>query len=67
MTLYKSVNMKKALEITDEIVKLVKYSPRRENLFYYIKDELAPATSGFRVLCLIRWTVRAESLSIIYN
>ena len=27
------------------------------------KDELAPETCGFRVLCPTRWTVRAESLN----
>ena len=34
--------MKTALETTHEITKLIKYSPRRQNLFDSIKEELAP-------------------------
>ena len=60
--------MKSALETTHEITKLVKYSPRRENLFHDIKGEIAPGTPGVRVLCPTRWTVRADSMqSIIHN
>lgn len=44
--------MKAALEITFEITKLVKYSPRREWLLEEIKDEIACAGSpGVTVLC----------------
>ena len=67
-TLQKCKLMKSALEITHEITKLVKYSPRKEYLFHQIKDELAPECPGIRVLCPTRWTVRAESMkNIIEN
>ena len=60
--------MKAALETTHEITKLIKYSPRRQNLFDSIKEELAPSDPGIRVLCPTRWTVRADSMkSIICN
>ena len=60
--------MKAALETTHEIMKLIKYSPRRQNLFDSIKEELAPSDPGIRVLCPTRWTVRADSMkSIICN
>ena len=60
--------MKVALETTHEITKLIKYSPRRENLFDSIKEELAPSDPGIRVLCPTRWTVQADSMkSIICN
>ena len=60
--------MKAALETTHEITKLIKYSPRRENLFDSIKEELAPSDPGIRVLCPTRWTVQADSMkSIICN
>ena len=60
--------MKSALETTFEITKLVKYSPRREQLLKAIKDKIAPGSPGVRVLCPTRWTVRAESMmSIIKN
>ena len=57
--------MREALETTFEICKLVKYSPRREQLFRDIKDQIAPGSPGIRVLCPTRWTVRAESMSSI--
>ena len=64
----RSMVMKKALETTQEITKLVKYSPRRENLFKHIKDEIAPTSPGVCILCPTRWTVRANSMqSIIEN
>lgn len=64
----KSKILKKALETTHEIIKLVKYSPRRENLFNTIKGEMAPGTIGVRTLCPTRWTVRADAMqSIIQN
>ena len=58
----KCKTIKNALDITHEITKLVKYSPRRESLFRHIKGQLAPDTPGVRVLCPTRWTVRADSM-----
>ena len=61
--------IKNALETTYEITKLIKHSPRREGIFKEIKgasdatgDNHSP---GVRVLCPIRWKVRADSLSSI--
>ncbi len=60
--------MKRALDITNEITKLVKFSPRRDNLFNKLKNEMSPGNPGIRVLCPTRWTVRAESMdSIVRN
>lgn len=57
-----------ALDITFEISKLLKYSPKRHAMFEKLKKELAPDTPGFRVLCPTRWTVRGESLrSVLEN
>ena len=67
-TLQKCKLMKSALEVTHEMTKLIKLSPRREHLFREIKDQLAPDCPGVRVLCPTRWTVRADSLkSIVTN
>ena len=53
---------------TFEITKLVKYSPRRENLFNDIKEEIEPGSVGIRSLSPTRWTVRADAMqSIIKN
>ena len=59
--------IKSALEVTHEITKLVKYSPRREFLFRQIKDEIALECPGIQVLCPTRWTVSAESMKSIIN
>jgi len=58
--------MKDALDITYEITKLIKFSPRREDIF---KTLLGSGSSqGIRVLCPTRWIVKGESLtSIIAN
>jgi len=64
--------LKQALETTQEITKLIKFSPRRDAVFKKFKAESDPnlesRTMGIRVLCPTRWTVRADSLfSIIEN
>ena len=37
---------KSSLETIFEITQLVKYSPRRENIFNYIKEEIEPGSLG---------------------
>ena len=59
--------MQDALDTTNEISKLLKYSPKRDTLFAKLKNELAPDTPGFRVLCPTRWTVRAASLQSVLD
>ena len=59
--------MKKVLEITYEITKPVKYSPRRQNVFDKLKDSVQPGSPGICVLCPTRWTVCADSMLIIRN
>ena len=59
--------LKDALEITFEVSKLVKFSPKRDVMFEKLKDKLALDTPGFRVLCPTRWTVRANSLQSVLD
>ena len=66
-TIKSSKVMQEALDITAEITKLVKLSPRRGTIFQRLKDELAPLDPGIRVLCPTRWTVRAEALKSIVD
>ena len=54
--------MKDAFDMTYEICKLIKFSPRREAMLDKLKSGTAPGTPGIRVLCPTRWTVRAQSL-----
>ena len=39
-----------AMDITNEVSKLVKFSPKRNAIFDNLKEELSPDTPGFRVL-----------------
>lgn len=63
--------MRDALDMTHEITKLIKYSPRREAVFRDLKEENEMSTGchspGIRVLCPTRWTVRADSLASIVD
>ena len=64
-TIKQSKVIKDALEVTQEIAKLVKRSPQRDSLLHRIKDQLADNTPGVRVLCPTRWTVRGHALYCI--
>ena len=67
-TIKKSKVMRDALDTAYEIVKLVKKSPRHDATLHKIKQEMPESSPGIRVLCPIRWTVRADALqSIISN
>ena len=66
-TIKSSKVMQEALNITGEITKLVKLSPRRGSIFQCLKDEIAPQDAGIRVLCPTRWTVKAEALKSIVD
>ena len=60
--------MSDALDLTREITKLIKCSPRREGIFQDLKEKLeGGSTQGIRVLCPTRWTVKANSLTSILN
>ncbi len=69
-TIKKIKLLKDALEVTYEVTKLIKYSPRRQQIFYQVKENMSSSSDspGIRVLCPTRWTVRAESLgSVVKN
>ena len=53
------------MDITHEITKLIKQSPRRDSLFRAMKEQLCDKFVGIRILCPTRWTVRADSLNSI--
>ena len=57
-TIKQSKIMKDALDTTHEVIKLIKYSPRREAIFKDIKEAIpGESNPGIRVLCPTRWTV----------
>ena len=47
-TIKSSKVMQEALDITGEITKLVKLSPRRGSVFQCLKDEITPQDAGIR-------------------
>ena len=49
--------IKDVLDITHELIKLLKNSPRRDSCFETLKAEIAPDSPGIRTLCPTRWTV----------
>ena len=67
-TIKKNRILRNTLDLTLEISKLLRFSPRRNAIFQKLKTNLAPETPGFCTLCPTRWTVRALSLqSVIDN
>ena len=66
-TLKQSKLMKDVLDTTREITKLIKYSPRRKGKFMKLKESSPASSTGIRVLCPTRWTVRADTLSSIIS
>jgi len=66
-TIKRCTVLKKALDITYEMSKLIKYSPKRDAMFSKLKDELQPECPGIQVLCPTRWTVRADSLKSVLD
>ena len=59
--------MKEALEIADEISKLVKKSPKREAKLETIKKEIGDTSSKIKAFSTTRWTVRANSIKSILD
>ena len=60
--------MKDCLDTSWELVKLIKFSPKREAMLRELKEQTGSDAPGVRTLCPTRWTVRAGSLaSIVAN
>ena len=60
--------MKDALDTSYELIKLVKKSLCHDATLQKLKEQMPDDIPGIRVLCPIRWTVRAQALqSILAN
>lgn len=68
-TIKQSAAMRDCLDTCYELIKLIKFSPKREAMLRDLKEESSSdATPSIRTLCPTRWTVRADSLaSVIAN
>ena len=54
-----------ALELIIELVKLIKFSPKRSSLFQALKSQMSPETHDLRPLCPTRWTVRTGAIEAV--
>ncbi|KAL5466972.1 hypothetical protein EMCRGX_G031137 [Ephydatia muelleri] len=57
--------MEDTLNTVHEITKLIKKSPKHQTISQKFKDDVAVGSSGIRIFCPTRWTVRAEALASI--
>ena len=57
--------IRKALDVTMELTKLILYSPKFPQIFQQCKQELSPEGTGLRPLCPTRWTVRTEAINAL--
>ena len=56
---------KDALDTSNELIKLVKNSPRHDAMLQKLKEQMLNDSPGIRVLCPTGWTVRALALHSI--
>ena len=60
-------SVRDGLQLVMEIIKLIKFSPKRTTLFNTIKSQLSPETQNLKPLCPTRWTVRTGAISAILD
>ena len=62
----RSTLLQDALDTAHEVTKLIKCSPRRDNIFQNLKNTLSEKDSpGIRVLCSTRWTLFEQMLLLV--
>jgi len=67
-TIKKCVMLRDCLDTCYELIKLIKWSPKRDAMLKKLKEESHNDAPSIRTMCPTRWTVRAESLkSIVAN
>ncbi len=59
--------IKDCLDVTYEITKLIKKSPKRDAILTKIKEQISDTSPGVRTLCPTRWTIKAKSLKSILS
>ncbi len=60
-------HVRDALELIIELVKLIKFSPKRSSLFQSLKAHVSPDTSDLQSLCPTRWTVRTAAIGAVLS
>ncbi|XP_033123564.1 zinc finger MYM-type protein 1-like [Anneissia japonica] len=64
-TIKQSKTMKDCLDTCYELLKFIKFSPKREAMLRDLKEELVSDTPNVQTLCPTRWTVCAGDLASI--
>ena len=59
------IDIRDALDLVRELVKLINFSPKRSALFERLKEQLSPQTHDLRPLCSTRWTVRTGAFEAV--
>ena len=59
-TIKGSPTMKDCLDMCFELVKLIKFSPKREAILTRIKEETGSESPSVQTICSTRWTVQAS-------
>ena len=59
--------IKSFLEVTFEVTKLIKYSPKRQRILENINKDASNTSPAVRVLCPTCWTVKAATFSSIFE
>ena len=54
-----------ALGVTTELATLIRASLKRLALFYHLRDQLSPGSSGLNPLCPTQWTVCSGSVDAV--
>ena len=66
-TITGSASLKDCLDTCFELIKLIKFSPKREGMLNRIKEETGSESPSIRTMCPTRWTVRADALASILS
>ena len=57
--------IRNALDVTLQLAKLIKGSPKRTVIFNQCKEDLSMSGTGLRPLCPTRWTVRTSAIDAV--
>ena len=60
-------HVRDSLELIMELVKLIRFSPKRYSLFQTLKSQMPPETNSLRPLCPTRWTVQTGAIGAILS
>ena len=57
--------VREALDLVMELSQLIRYSPKRLNLFESLMAQVSPGAPSLKPLCPIRWTVQTKAINAV--